>query len=138
MNLGLKVLMGVAIIAVAFSATKSCGRSTDSTASYRLRHDAAATLPDSEAFFPETSGISEDAATERAVDDLAYETYGTVGAPYGCTDDCGGHEAGFEWAKENGVTDGSCFGNSTSFNEGCQAYADAIEEKVSEQLAMDH
>ena len=76
--------------------------------------------------------FDEDAARERAVDDLSYETYGSIGEPYGCTEDCEGHEAGFEWAKDNGITDGSCYGDSDSFNEGCQAYADAIEEKVNE------
>ena len=76
--------------------------------------------------------FDENAARERAIDDLSYETYGSIGEPYGCTEDCEGHEAGFEWAKDNGITDGSCYGDSDSFNEGCQAYADAIEEKVNE------
>lgn len=76
--------------------------------------------------------FDEDEARERAEDDLSDETYTSSGATYGCTDDCEGHEAGFRWARENGITDGSCNGNSDSFNEGCQAYADAIEEKVNE------
>jgi hypothetical protein len=33
--------------------------------------------------------------------------------------DGGGHDAGFNWAKENG---GGCSGQSTSFNEGCEEY----------------
>ncbi|MBC7506651.1 MAG: hypothetical protein H7267_13145 [Sandarakinorhabdus sp.] len=41
-----------------------------------------------------------------------------------CTVDCGGHEAGREWAKQRGVTDeGECGGRSWSFREGCAAYA---------------
>lgn len=42
-----------------------------------------------------------------------------------CTEDCSGHEAGYNWAEENGISDESdCQGNSNSFNEGCQAYID--------------
>jgi len=33
--------------------------------------------------------------------------------------DGGGHDAGFNWAMENG---GDCNGNSDSFNEGCEEY----------------
>jgi hypothetical protein len=44
---------------------------------------------------------------------------------YECTDDCSGHEAGYEWAEENDITDDyDCDGNSDSFNEGCQAYVE--------------
>lgn len=46
-------------------------------------------------------------------------------AGYGCTVDCGGHEAGYQWAAENGITDpDNCGGNSWSFVEGCRAYAE--------------
>lgn len=41
-----------------------------------------------------------------------------------CTGDCSGHEAGYDWAKEKGITDpGDCGGKSRSFIEGCEAYA---------------
>jgi hypothetical protein len=44
---------------------------------------------------------------------------------YECTDDCSGHEAGYEWAEEQEITDPSdCDGNSNSFIEGCESYAD--------------
>jgi|GEM_PF-2287285 len=44
---------------------------------------------------------------------------------YICTQDCSGHEAGYEWAEDNGITDmDDCEGNSQSFIEGCQAYAE--------------
>jgi hypothetical protein len=37
--------------------------------------------------------------------------------------DCSGHEAGYEWAEENGIEDESeCDGNSESLIEGCLAY----------------
>lgn len=51
--------------------------------------------------------------------------YQDAGAPYGCTDDCSGHDAGWTWAEENGVADpADCGGNSLSFGEGCIAYAE--------------
>ncbi len=41
-----------------------------------------------------------------------------------CTEDCGGHSAGYEWADENGVCDEDFSGgNSDSFAEGVQEYA---------------
>ncbi|WP_027155479.1 hypothetical protein [Mesorhizobium sp. WSM2561] len=44
---------------------------------------------------------------------------------YECTDDCSGHEAGYDWAARNDITDErDCDGDSQSFNEGCQAYVD--------------
>ncbi len=43
---------------------------------------------------------------------------------YPCTVDCSGHEAGYEWASDKGITDpDDCGGNSDSFIEGCEAYA---------------
>lgn len=48
---------------------------------------------------------------------------------YPCTEDCSGHEAGYEWAEENDIVDvDDCGGNSDSFIEGCEAY---VEENVS-------
>lgn len=45
---------------------------------------------------------------------------------YDCTEDCSGHEAGYNWAEENDISDEyDCDGNSSSFNEGCVSY---IEE----------
>jgi hypothetical protein len=47
---------------------------------------------------------------------------------YDCTVDCSGHEAGYNWAEEKGITDrDECPidpHNSQSFTEGCWAYAD--------------
>jgi len=41
-----------------------------------------------------------------------------------CTEDCSGHEAGYDWAEEKGISDpDDCGGNSQSFIEGCEAYA---------------
>ncbi len=42
-----------------------------------------------------------------------------------CTDDCSGHEAGYEWAEENGIDDpDDCSGNSQSFVEGCESWVE--------------
>lgn len=47
---------------------------------------------------------------------------------YICTEDCSGHQAGYDWAEDNGITDESdCNGNSNSFNEGCQAWVEENE-----------
>lgn len=47
---------------------------------------------------------------------------------YPCTSDCSGHEAGYEWAETNGISDpDDCGGNSESFIEGCQAYVQENE-----------
>jgi hypothetical protein len=44
---------------------------------------------------------------------------------YDCTDDCSGHEAGYQWAEDNGISDTSdCDQESQSFAEGCQAYVE--------------
>jgi len=50
---------------------------------------------------------------------------------YSCTQDCSGHEAGFEWAQQNDVTDTyNCGGNSQSFIEGCEAFAEQRQEQA--------
>ena len=44
---------------------------------------------------------------------------------YPCTEDCSGHQAGYDWAQQNGIiSSGDCGGNSQSFIEGCQAYTE--------------
>lgn len=48
---------------------------------------------------------------------------------YACTDNCSGHEAGYQWAEDNSIDDpDDCSGNSDSFIEGCQAYAEEQSE----------
>jgi hypothetical protein len=47
-----------------------------------------------------------------------------------CTQDCSGHDAGYQWAEEHGIDDADdCGGNSSSFIEGCQAY---VEDNATE------
>lgn len=61
------------------------------------------------------------------VDDFEFEPDGNSGY---CTQDCSGHDAGYEWADENGITDPyDCGGNSQSFIEGCEAYAEEYQEE---------
>ena len=63
--------------------------------------------------------------------DALDSSYGEF-AGQGCTQDCGGHEAGYAWAEEKGITDPDhCGGKSWSFIEGCRAYAEhaSIEEE---------
>ncbi|RWQ60369.1 MAG: hypothetical protein EOS83_07345 [Mesorhizobium sp.] len=44
---------------------------------------------------------------------------------YDCTQDCSGHQAGYDWAERKGVASASdCGGNSNSFIEGCQSYVE--------------
>lgn len=57
---------------------------------------------------------------------------------YDCTDDCSGHEAGYEWAEEKGIDDADdCGGNSQSFIEGCIAWAEEHGSAVSYEEALD-
>lgn len=54
---------------------------------------------------------------------------------YPFTQDCSGHEAGYDWAEENDIEDtDDCGGNSASFIEGCESY---VEENYDEEEADD-
>lgn len=56
-----------------------------------------------------------------------------------CTDDCSGHEAGYQWAEDHGVTDSDdCGGNSDSFIEGCEAYANEYQQEEYEESYDDY
>jgi len=94
--------------------------------------------PDRDTRFARKGGFDEDRARDRVVDDLSGESFESVGDTSTCTDDCSGHEAGFEWARDQGVTDSSeCGGQSVSFEEGCQVYAQAIEDRVDDARSED-
>jgi len=62
---------------------------------------------------------------------------------YECTQDCSGHEAGYQWAEDHNIDDpDDCGGNSQSFIEGCQAYAeeqnrDSDDEDRNDEEARD-
>ncbi len=77
----------------------------------------------------------EDQASERADERLSDASFEDVGDTSQCTEDCSGHDAGFEWARDHDVTDASeCSGDSQSFVEGCEAYAGAHEQAAEEEL----
>ncbi|MBP0630704.1 hypothetical protein [Cupriavidus sp. AcVe19-1a] len=49
-----------------------------------------------------------------------------------CTQDCSGHEAGYDWAADNDISDpDQCTGDSQAFVEGCQDYAEERRETSS-------
>ena len=76
-----------------------------------------------------------DQAYETAGEQLSDASFEDVGDTSQCTEDCSGHDAGFEWAREQGVTDSSgCSGDSQSFVEGCEAYASALETQAEDEL----
>lgn len=74
----------------------------------------------------ERDPFDERAARREAERKLAREGYDYS---YGCTDDCSGHEAGWQWRADNGF---STPGNSQSFYEGGQAFDEAVERRVDE------
>lgn len=50
-----------------------------------------------------------------------------------CTQDCSGHEAGYYWAADNDISDpNDCTGDSQTFVEGCQEYAEERRESSSQ------
>lgn len=66
------------------------------------------------------TGDAEDGCNEYVQDNYAGDK--TFGG-YECTEDCGGHQAGYNWADRQGITNPEdCGGNSQSFIEGCQSY----------------
>lgn len=100
------------VLAVALASLLLAGCNSD-----RQRHAAEA-----------RSEAAQELAAEAAAANLAGTTYADQGQPYGCTLDCSGHEAGYKWADENEITDpADCEGNSQSFIEGCEAYAEAYQ-----------
>ena len=50
-----------------------------------------------------------------------------------CSQDCSGHEAGFDWAHDNGLRRAQPTYDSPSFDEGQEAYVKAVEEKLEEK-----
>jgi|ERR1700677_419819 len=64
-------------------------------------------------------------------------------AGYECKYDCSGHQAGYEWAEEHGITDGEAcdaageHSNSPSFAEGCHAYVDGEGDSEENQDTED-
>ena len=65
---------------------------------------------------------------------LTSSAWAQYSGQYGCTQDCSGHNAGYEWAEQNDIADpDDCGGNSQSFIEGCQDYAEARQQEIQDQ-----
>ena len=75
---------------------------------------------------PMRGDFDEDRASERAIESLSGQTYEAALGNGECTDDCSGHEAGWRTAQEGE----DCTGEG-SFLDGCEAFASAVEERVS-------
>lgn len=76
---------------------------------------------------PVNSSDSSDNNTESNQDEANIDTSATEFNGYPCTVDCSGHEAGYDWAQEHGITQedvDNYSGNSNSFMEGMQSYVD--------------
>jgi hypothetical protein len=70
-------------------------------------------------------------ARAEAQADLSGTTYQDVADTSACTEDCSGHDAGYQWAQENEITDpDDCDGNNDSFLEGCRAYGEELERRA--------
>lgn len=97
-------------------------------------------------FSGEKSGGPSTTATYKPLSQLYYQPQQAYQQPpvptyssptfmgYSCTDNCSGHEAGYNWAEENEIDDpDKCGGNSSSFIEGCQAYAEEQQATVEDR-----
>lgn len=80
--------------------------------------------------YDERSDFDEDAARAEAVSQLSSVTFEDVGDTLRCTDDCSGHNAGWQWAQENYVTESYECSGSGSFADGCEAYVEELESRI--------
>jgi len=112
-------------LVVAAAAVSACG---DSSSSYESAYGGGSSdyYDDSFGASEARAAFDEDAAREAAEEELASEGYDYS---YGCTDDCSGHQAGWDWRAENGY---SAYGNSESFEQGGYAFDEALESRVEE------
>lgn len=119
-----RLLLAVAIVSTLCACEK---RSVDSdTAAAAAMAEASRWSPPASSRTTQEQIVSEGvdaAAAATAEMALASPESGYVYVDQ-CTDDCSGHEAGYAWAEENDISDPSdCDGNSDSFIEGCETYA---------------
>jgi len=75
---------------------------------------------------PETGGSSYTSdTTYGGNDEPDSDTYSDIHGSDDCTSDCSGHDAGYDWGEEHDICDTDYSGgNSNSFDEGVQAYAE--------------
>lgn len=125
-----KLLVSLAALILAACGSAPEEGDTDSTTEYQSTSYFSGSVDSEEAIESdqeEREPFDEDAAREAAENDMAFESYRGIGRPYGCTDDCSGHEAGFKWRRNNGYV---TIGKSRSFHEGAQAFEDEVEQRV--------
>ena len=85
------------------------------------------------AAFLEGSSFTQEEALYQAHARYGDADYSNLGKPFPCLGSCAGHDAGVQWAKESGIVDpDDCGGRSSSFYEGCLAYAEAIQEAAAQ------
>jgi hypothetical protein len=72
--------------------------------------------------------FDEYAARKAAEREVARKGFMGSSSALGCSDDCSGHEAGFEYAQTWGAGIGGS--DSRSFDEGRQAYVDEVDKAV--------
>lgn len=111
----------IALILCAVLALSGCG-SSSSSVQYQEREEAS----------EDRDEFDEDSARDDAASELSGQTFQEVGDTSRCTEDCGGHDAGWQWAQDHDVTDSSECSGSGSFEDGCQAYVEELDSRVEE------
>jgi len=110
-------------------ALAACSQGQDEGTSSSSDWHAAATVAAEAA---DDAAAASQAIGRSAAPPLAHSVAETVSGGYvenhgsdGCTQDCSGHEAGYQWAADRNITDADdCSGTSNSFIEGCRAYVE--------------
>jgi hypothetical protein len=124
MNLGRVVGIGI----VGLIAFAVFGKSEQRTA-----QEQPASPTTSPAYSYGSVSSSDDSAVETAAEEIGSDSFEDHGDTGQCTQDCSGHEAGFQWAADHGITEpGDCGGRSQSFIEGCETYGEAVQERAHE------
>ena len=104
----------------ALSALALMGCEAQQASAIDTEYEETSEASDGSALEDEAGTLETQAATleSEATSPLTFEGFE-------CTQDCSGHQAGYEWAEEQGITNpDDCGGKSESFIEGCIAYAE--------------
>ncbi|MFZ1007838.1 MAG: hypothetical protein WAN65_13430 [Candidatus Sulfotelmatobacter sp.] len=115
----------------------ACGPSSDKQISQHEDSNGGARESDKQDGQSDNSGNgtldAAEAARQSAIDELEDQSYEDVMGSDECTQDCSGHNAGWEWAKKNQMLNpDDCGGDSESFIEGCKAYGEEVERRADE------
>lgn len=145
--------MRYALVAMTFLCVACQQRNNESTDQAAVQADAQATLEaavlaqnrlDQEAAAAEAARVAAFTAMVDAATTADATPFPVPTSPpltfYGdpCTIDCSGHEAGYAWAEDKEIEDpDDCDGNSQSFIEGCESYAEERQEEAEETRARE-